>query len=132
MRDLAKSLNSFSWAMSLFASQQALLLLRRPLTGSGPPAGVNLESVTKASERQLGGFLERTFQAGDQLQRSAVDLAFGVITLEVLDPNRLISLSANVLRQSTSALRSLLPGGQASGSSSCGQVCGWGPMPPAT
>jgi hypothetical protein len=131
MRELVKSFNSFSWAMSLFWTQELLQFVRRPLPTSDHPATGDLGRVTSAGERQLGGYLQRTFEAGDRLQRSTVDLAFGVVTLEVLDPNRAAALSADVLRQSTTALRSLLPGGAAGDSGCCGQPCGWGPMPPA-
>jgi hypothetical protein len=143
MRALAKSLNSFSWAMSLFGAQQAWNLLRRPFPGGGHPANDQLGTVARAGELQLTGVFRRTFDAGDQLQRSAVDLAFGVLTLQALDPNRFTALSADLLRQSTAVLRSMLPGGGAApaapagsaGSAAtacgCGQPCGWGPMPPA-
>lgn len=147
MRELAKSLNSFSWAMSLFGAQQLLHFVRRPLPGTGHPAAGDLGTAARAGERQLGGVFERAFKAGDRVQRSAVDFAFGLIGPDALNPNRIAVLSADLLRQSTSALRTLLPGGeigeavepgeagrssQASGWGSCGQPCGWGPMPPAT
>lgn len=142
MRDLTKSLTSFSWAVSLLGAQQLLNLVGRPAqgaAGAGPPAA-GLGDVTQATEGQLDGYLRDVFEAGDRVQRSAVDLAYGVITLEALNPNRFAALSAEVVRQSTSALWSLLPGGgrpaspnpssTSTGSQSC-QPCGWGPMPPA-
>lgn len=129
MRDLTKSLTSLSWAMSLLGAQQLLSLAGR--------RSASLGDVTRATEGQLDGYLLDLFEAGDQVQRSAVDLAYGVITLEALDPNRLAALSAEVVRQSTSALRRLLPGGGRpapspanAGPQGC-RSCGWGPMPPA-
>lgn len=111
MRELTKALNSFSWSMSLFAAQQAVELLRNPIPGGVHPSESGLSAVTEAGERQLGPTLGRAFRAGDRLQRSAVDLAFAFATLQVLDPNRAVALSARLLRDSTAALRSLLPGG---------------------
>jgi hypothetical protein len=131
MRELTKSVTSFSWAISLFGAQQLLNFVRRPVPVADHLSTRQLGTVAEAGEEQLGGFFERAFKAGDQVQRSAVDLAFGLVSTEVLDPNRIVALSADLLRKSTSAVRTLLPGGQPGDSSSCGQPCGWGPMPPA-
>ena len=102
MRELAKSFNSFSWALSLLGAQQVLNLVRRPLGGTPRPSASDLGPVTRVAEGQLGSTLKNAFEAGEQLQRSAIDLAFGVLTLEVLDPNRFVALSTDVVRQSTS------------------------------
>jgi hypothetical protein len=136
VRELAKSVGSFSWALSLFGAQQVLSFVRPLGAGTQDPAAASFVPVTQATEEQLGSTFRNAFAAGEQVQRSAVDLAFGVLTLEVLDPNRLVALSTNVVRQSTSAVRLLLPGGApanatTSTSSGCCQPCGWGPMPPA-
>jgi len=138
MREIAKSFTSFSWAVSLLGAQQLVNLVRRPASGSGAPSSAGLDGVTRETGRQLDGYLRDVFEAGDQVQRSAVDLAYGVFTLQALSPNRLAALSADVVRQSTSALSRLLPGGgrltnpssSNPGSRGC-QPCGWGPMPPA-
>jgi len=120
MKELAKSLNSFSWAMSLFGAQQAINLLRRPAPSADHPTTTGLDAVTGAGERQLGGYLRRTFEAGDQVQRSAVDLVFGVVTLQVLNPSRAVALSSDLVRRSGAALRALLPGAERpAGSCSC-------------
>ena len=131
MRELTKSVTSFSWALSLFGAQQLLNFVRRPVPVADHASTRELATVAQAEEEQLGGLFERAFKAGDQVQRSAVDLAFGLIGPEVLDPNRIAALSADLLRKSTAAVRTLLPGGDSGGSTSCGQPCGWGPMPPA-
>ncbi len=132
MRELARSFSSFSWALSLLGVQQALEFVRGPLgAGQGSPAP-GLGRVTRVAEGQLGATLRTAFEAGARVQSSAIDLAFGVMTLEALDPNRFVALSSDLARQSTTALRSLIPGGEpAAGGSGCGQPCGWGPMPPA-
>lgn len=109
MKELAKSVGSFSWALSLFGTQQVLNLLRG-LGGQGVPAA-ELGAVTRAATGQLQGTLRNAFEAGEQVQRSAVDLVLGVLTLEALEPNRFVALSSNVVQQSTAAVRRLLPGG---------------------
>lgn len=134
MRELTKTFNRFSWALSLFGAQQALNFLQRPLPGPDHPATAGLGSVARAAQEQLGGVLQQTFEAGDQVQRSAVDLAFSLVTLEALDPNRLVTLGSDLVRRSTGALWSLLPGGgtgAGNAPATGGQPCGWGPMPPA-
>lgn len=129
MRELVKSLSSLSWALSLFGARQVLDVVRGPRAGTDPWSAESLGAVTQAAEGTLDGFFQRTFEAGDQVQRSAVDLAFSLASREALEPNRIVALSSQFLRQSSSALWSLLPGGE---SSSCGRTsCGWGPMPPA-
>ena len=80
MRELAKSFNSFSWAVSLLGAQQVLNLVRRPLGGAQSPSPSDLGPVTRVAEGQLGSTLKNAFEAGEQLQRSAIDLAFGVLT----------------------------------------------------
>src|SRR6185436_6840677 len=108
MRELAKSLSSFSWALSLFGAQQMLRLLRDPLAGG--TSGRGLEPVTRAAQGSLDGTFQRTFAAGDQVQRSALDLAFSLASPDAWEPSRLAALSSRALQQSTAALRRLLPG----------------------
>ena len=112
MRELAKSLSTFSWALSLFGAQQMFRLLRNPLAGGGEPSTGNLEAVTRAAQGSLDGAFQRTFAAGDQVQRSALDLAFSLASPDAWEPSRLAALSSRALQQSTAALRRLLPGGE--------------------
>lgn len=136
MRELAKSFNSFSWALSVFSAQQLLNLVQRPVPGPGDASTTGLGSVAQAAEGQLGGTLRQTFESGDRLQRRAVDLAFDLLNpATALDPSRWAGLSSEAVRWTTSAFSSLIPGGSGSGGSGSGcsgsQPCGWGPMPPA-
>ena len=110
MRELAKSLSSFSWALSLFATQQVLGLLRAPFAGGAPDSSQRLETVTRAAQGSLDGRFQRTFEAGDQAQRSVLDLVFSLASPDAWNANRLAALSSRALQQSTAALRRLLPG----------------------
>jgi len=98
MREFTKSLSSFVWAMSLFGVQQTANLL------SPGRATKAFDSATKASEEQLGSALKSTFNVGDRLQRTAVDLTLGMFTGEMLNPNRWLRTAADVARQSTEAV----------------------------
>lgn len=129
MKELTKSIGSLSWALSLLGAQQVLNLLRS--SGGQASSAAELGAVTRVAEGQLGGTLRNAFEAGEQVQRSAVDLAFSVLTLEVLSPNRFVALSSGMVRQSTAALRRLVPGGAPASASAGCQPCGWGPIPPA-
>ena len=98
MREFTKSLSSFWWAMSLFGVQQTANLL------SPDRAAKAFDSVTKASQEQLGNTLKSTFNVGDRLQRTAVDLTLGMFTGQMLNPNRWLRTAADVARQSTEAV----------------------------
>lgn len=82
MRELTKALGSFSWAMSLFGARQMLDALQPGR------AAASFDAVTRETERQLDDTLRSTFRMGDQLQRSFVDLAFGMMGFDALDPRR--------------------------------------------
>ena len=141
MRELVKNLGSFSIAMTAFGAQQVWNLARQPAPGAGHPTVQEIDSVSRAASQQLGSMTRNAFEAGDRVQRSVVDLVYGVVTLEALDPNRLLRLSTDVVRESTGAVRQILPLGNAPSAAPSnaagtenqtepGQPCGWGPMPP--
>ena len=98
MREFTKSLSSFWWAMSLFGIQQTANLM------SPDRAAKAFDSMTKASQEQFGNTLKSTFNMGDRLQRTAVDLTLGMFTGQMLNPNRWLRTAADVARQSTEAV----------------------------
>jgi len=121
MRELTKSFFSFSWAMSLFGLQQAVNVI------NPSRATQSFKSVTKATEDEFGGITEATFRAGDSVQRSFVDLTFGVFNGQAFNPGNWMKSITDALQgavgsfaQSGSAAP---PGGQSSSST------GWGPVP---
>jgi hypothetical protein len=75
MRNLTRSVASFSWAMSLFGLEQMANLI------SPRRAGDALGAVTRTTEGTFGPGLQAAFQTGDRLQRSMVDLSFSLIGL---------------------------------------------------
>ena len=74
MRELAKSMLSFSWAMSLFGLKQIANAL------APADAAASLDAVTRCTQGQLGQPTQSAFQAVDNLQRGLVDLTFGLLT----------------------------------------------------
>jgi hypothetical protein len=143
MRDFTKSIFSFSWAMSLFGIQQTTNLM------SPGKAVKAFNSVTEATEGQLTDVLKSTFNAGDKLQRSAVDMTLGMFTGEALDPNKWMRMASDAAKQSAEAVTKGVQGvtstvqqasstttaqgsGSAAGTGSASTASerqGWGSMP---
>jgi hypothetical protein len=121
IRDLTKSMISFSWGMSLFGGKQVVNLL----TPEKATAAFN--AVTRATEEQLGDVLKGAFKAGDQLQRGMVDMTFGLLTLEAFNPNQMMKMATDTLKQSTGAFDQ---GAQRGPAGSQEKSTGWGPVPP--
>jgi len=138
MRELTKSMMSFSWGMSLLGAQQMVRLMMPQTWGQGAP---NLDTVTRSTESQLGPATQSMFRAGDNLQRGMIDMMFGMFNLG--------NTASDVWRTGTDAARRASQGcgcgqapppgmpsqggpGQGTGASPGGQASGglgWGPMP---
>lgn len=82
MRDLTKSMLSFSWALPLFGLRQMANAL------SPDRAAQAFDAVTEATRRQLGPTTDTTFRAGDSLQRTMVDLMFAFLDPRLFDPRQ--------------------------------------------
>jgi hypothetical protein len=104
MRDLTKSMLSFSWVMPLFGMKQ-MLDIAMPSDPSRPFGRTtdSFETVTRATQDQLGGAWNSAFRAGDQLQRGMVDLMFSFLSLDALNPNRMMQMSSDVMQRSMGA-----------------------------
>ena len=105
IRDLTKSMLSFSWAISLFGAEQ-LTNLVIPQTPSQPNhrATTAFNAVTQATEEQLSGVFKGVFRAGDQLQRGMVDLMVGMLSLEAFNPSQMMRITSDMMRQTTEAV----------------------------
>ena len=137
MRDLTKSMMSFSWALSLFGLRQMTCMLT-PQSWNG--ASSSFDHVTRSTEDHLGSVTRSLFRAGDNLQRGMVDLMFNMLSLGRAnsgrtggDPiRRSVQWGADVMDRSAEAMRQAAsgPGATAPGTTSRqpGET-GWGPMP---
>jgi hypothetical protein len=119
MRELTKSIGSFSWAMSLFGFRQMVDVLQPE------KARQSFDQVTGATQQQLGDALCSTFRAGDRLQRAMVDMSFSMFGLDLLNPTRWLQASNEMVQRSGEALRTTVP----TRPPGTGQEAGWGPMP---
>jgi hypothetical protein len=104
IRDLTKSMLSFSWAISLFGVEQLTNTLL-PQSPSQPNhrATTAFDAVTHAAEEQLSGVLKGVFTAGDRLQRGMVDLMLGFLSLEASNPSQMMRMTSDMMRQTTGA-----------------------------
>lgn len=126
MRELTKSLISFSWAMSLFGVKQ----LANMITPGDPKettekAAVAFDSVTHAAEEQLGDTIRPTFKAGDNVQRGMVDLMFNMVTLQQVDPRKIVKMTTDMMQKSAEAVGQTM---QSQSGGSQQESPGWGPV----
>jgi len=84
MRELTKSLFTFSLTMSLFGVKQLGNLLNSA-RGQSPGLQMKeaLDSLSNVAQQQFGETFQETFQAGDEMQRRMVDAMYGF-----LEPDR--------------------------------------------
>lgn len=119
MKELAKSIGSVSWALSLYGARQMGELLNPDTWRHADAATHDLDSVARDLGDRLGDTLGRAFDAGDRMQRGMVDAAFAA--LGPFDPQRLLALGADVARR-------------VAGDGDCGcdggDEGGWGAMQP--
>jgi hypothetical protein len=113
IRDLTKSMLSFSWAVSLFGVQQLTntLLPQKPSQPTHRAAAA-FSAVTRATEEQLDNVLKGVFKAGDTLQRGMVELMFGCLSLEAFDPSQMMRMTSDTMRQTTAAFSQGLRSGR--------------------
>jgi hypothetical protein len=131
MRDLTKSVMSYSWAMSLFGVKQMVNLLKPS------QATKAFGRVTQATEDEFGDILKAAFKAGDSVQRGLIDLSFSVFTLGgALNPSKVTDAAAGLgeraaqgFERATSAPSST-PATPTNAPGSQPQSTGWGPVPP--
>lgn len=127
MRDFAKSVFSFSWASMVFGARQLL----NPLQSRSPnvPGG-----GSSSAPRSSPDFFDRTFRAGDTLQRGMVDMMFGAFTANAANPMWWLRQSTDTLQRSFGAFQQTPQAAGSGPSPSAGsstQKCastGWGPV----
>ena len=75
MRELTRSMASFSWAMSMFGVEQMANIVspRRAADAFG--------AVARCTQGTLGPTLRSAFETGDRLQGAVIDFSFGLVGL---------------------------------------------------
>ena len=156
IRELTKSANSFSWALSLLTLKQGLNLLRPGQQGGGDL----FAPMTQVAVGQLDESMKGFFRGGDSMQAGMVDMAFTMLNplnwlnpsawqnMDMMNPGNWIASATNLARNTMGSgcgqtrrqpSTTPPPQGSSSGSGSppAGNVpvsnqspaAGWGPMP---
>jgi len=89
MREVAKSMLGFSWAVSLFGIQQ----MSKAMSSATQPEALTaaeVEEVSRAVQSHLFGATAMQFRAGDEWQRRLVDVMFDAASLQSLDPRKMV------------------------------------------
>jgi hypothetical protein len=116
MRELTKSMLSFSWAMPLYGMKQ-MLHVSLPSDMSRPfgKATDGFEAVTQAMKQQLGPTMTGLFQAGDQVQRGLVDVMFSFLSPQAMDPNAWMRMTSNFMQRSMQSMGQMAQMAQGAG-----------------
>lgn len=106
MRRLTASVLSYSWAMSLFGARQAVRLLAAPVSPrEAAAAAAGFEAVAWHTQAGFGPALQEAFQAGDSLQRDAVDLSCAALPRNPLSPVAWLGSGGELLEQAGDTAR---------------------------
>lgn len=90
MRELAKSMVGFSWAVGLFGFQQ----LNKMMGTVNEPQEVTaaqLDDVSRAAQRHLSDQYSQQFEAADKWQRRFIDALFDTASMQSFDPRSIAS-----------------------------------------
>jgi hypothetical protein len=105
MRELTKSMLSFSWAMPLYGMRQMLnMSFPRDMSRPFDQATEGFETVTDTVRDNLGSTMQGLFDTGDRIQRGLVDLMFSFIPTNALDPNAWARTGSDVMQRSAQGL----------------------------
>ena len=74
MREITKAMTSYTWAMSVFWTQQFFNLVGLGGQGSWNRSTRAFSNVTEATTDEMGETMRAVFRGGDTLQRGMVDL----------------------------------------------------------
>lgn len=110
MKELLNAAARFYWAMSLFGARQIGAASSRDGTDRTRRA---FDSVTGATEEELGSMLKSAFEVGDRLQRGLCDLVPGLPALGSDTSRAMMRTTLNTAQQTAGALSALVPGVEA-------------------
>jgi hypothetical protein len=135
MRELARSMMSYTWAMSMFGVQQAINMVT-PVQGADQSARTAqaFDNVTDATTKTFDGSIMQAYKTGNSLQAGMIDMMFGGFMAGGCDPSRLMRMGSDAMRK-MSGMASRPPAGASSapdsGPSNASASSGsdWGPMP---
>jgi hypothetical protein len=130
MRELAKSMMSYTWTMSMFGMQQAINLMT-PMQGSGQcsKAAQAFDAVNEATCKTFDAGVRQAYQTGKSMQGGFIDMMFGAFMAGGCDPGRVMQMGVDAMRRmggmgtQTAGTADPAASGPTSGTGD------WGPMP---
>ena len=106
MRETAKSMLRFSWALSVFGLEQAGRLVKDEDSGHCEERiRAAFDSLSDATQGQLGARTRSLYEAGDKLQAESVDLLFDIVRPANWKPEKVMDRAADLAQRSAEALR---------------------------
>jgi hypothetical protein len=102
VRELTKSMMSYTWAISVFGVQQMVNLIAPGQGGDqNGKTSEALNNVTQATADTFDNTLKAAFRAGDNFQSGMVDLMFGGLLSGGCEPSRWMRMGADAMKQMT-------------------------------
>ena len=126
MREVAKSMVGFSWAVSLFSLQQ-LSRLMTPSSETPDAAVSEIDDVSRVVQSHLSESIAERFRTADEWQRRVVDAVFDAASgtsldprsmaqsfdptpvVEVMDPRRVVRTGMDLIQRSVDTVRQAVP-----------------------
>ena len=126
MREVAKSMVGFSWAVSLFSLQQ-LSRLMTPSSETPDAAVSEIDDVSRVVQSHLSESIAERFRTADEWQRRVVDAVFDAATgtsldprsmaqsfdpgpvVEAMDPRRVVRSWMDLIQRSVDTVRQAVP-----------------------
>ncbi len=115
MRDLARSMIRFSWAMSVLGARQAANLFT-PRQGWDRSAEA-FDSVSHAAEKEMGETLKSFYRAGDRLQSGMVDTASRMFRGKWTEPGKVMNETWEAVDHTWTGMKDEFSTGSPEGSS---------------
>jgi hypothetical protein len=108
MREVAKSLFGFSWAVSLFGMQQMSKLMTA--SADQGAAATEFEELSRIVQSHLSETAAERFRAADEWQRRVVDAVFDAgadpkRAVEAIDPRAMVRSGVDFVQRSVGSMR---------------------------
>ena len=127
MRELTKSMMSYTLAMSMFSVRQMVNLFIPREAREGSTTADSFNQLATVAAGQLGQTLGATFQAGDRWQRQVIDMIFSPSALASGNPMKWISKAGSPASEPPAPAASDAPVAGGPGAAPPSPTWSWGP-----
>ncbi len=107
MRELAKSMMRFSWAMSLFGMDQLSTLVSKDEDDESQESKVtsSFDNVSTTTGSHFSSRTRNLYDSGDKFQGEMVDVVFDFFSADSWSPRDVLNRAADIAENSADALR---------------------------